>query len=330
MSVTPRPATMLVLVGLCGCWPAAPGGIGDDLDDSSTGAQDSACFDAVRNGDETDIDCGGPMCSGCLGEGRCNQDHDCGTGYCASGRCEYVASCRALLANGGAQDGVFWVDFDGQGPRAPLRVLCDQSTDGGGWTLAFKVNPATRDDVTERREALRDGFNPNLLLDAAMLPDRGLASHGTAALSDAVDADSWARVTLVAGADETQRATWFKRIASAYSLAQWFVDDPEPSPVCLQPMVDDSCTSGLITRVKGGSGLTLDATVLGGMSLVDHGFRADGELHLRLGAADIEESDGYPFASGICSATKDYDDNAWHDSQGGDGHWGNGILLWIR
>ncbi|MBW2461719.1 MAG: hypothetical protein JRH11_08730 [Deltaproteobacteria bacterium] len=37
-----------------------------------------------------------------------------------------------------AEDGVYLVDPDGSGPINPLRVLCDMTRDGGGWTLGIK------------------------------------------------------------------------------------------------------------------------------------------------------------------------------------------------
>jgi hypothetical protein len=35
------------------------------------------CEDGTKNGDETDIDCGGPTCSRCEGGKHCNSDNDC-------------------------------------------------------------------------------------------------------------------------------------------------------------------------------------------------------------------------------------------------------------
>jgi hypothetical protein len=40
-------------------------------------------------------------------------------------------------AAGAAVDGATWLDMDGDGPEAPLEAWCDQTTDGGGWTLVW-------------------------------------------------------------------------------------------------------------------------------------------------------------------------------------------------
>ncbi len=45
-------------------------------------------------------------------------------------------SCVQLLQQGNTSDGVYSIDPDGvSGPMAPVNVYCDQTTDGGGWTV---------------------------------------------------------------------------------------------------------------------------------------------------------------------------------------------------
>jgi hypothetical protein len=58
------------------------------------------CTDLIRNGDETDIDCGGGgMCGPCNVGDRCSQTSDCDQGTCDDGR------CRALPCANGVKDG---------------------------------------------------------------------------------------------------------------------------------------------------------------------------------------------------------------------------------
>jgi alpha-tubulin suppressor-like RCC1 family protein len=71
---------------------------------------DPWCADGVRNGSETDVDCGG-SCPKC-GPGRaCSQDSDCENDVCCSGTClvpfvEVAAGCGHTCAT--KQDGTVW------------------------------------------------------------------------------------------------------------------------------------------------------------------------------------------------------------------------------
>jgi hypothetical protein len=64
----------------------------------------ASCFDRVRDGDETDVDCGG-ACKACTGGRACAVAEDCVTGACDAG------TCRAPSCTDGVQDG-FETDVD--------------------------------------------------------------------------------------------------------------------------------------------------------------------------------------------------------------------------
>ncbi|MEZ4451093.1 MAG: DUF4215 domain-containing protein [Nannocystaceae bacterium] len=58
-------------------------------------------------------------------------DADGCTSACTSPR-----SCKEIKdAVPGAGDGVYTIDVDGMGGKAPFKVLCDMTTTGGGWTV---------------------------------------------------------------------------------------------------------------------------------------------------------------------------------------------------
>ncbi|HEX2573577.1 MAG TPA: hypothetical protein VH877_28770 [Polyangia bacterium] len=62
--------SLLLGLGACGK-PAAP-----------------TCTDAARNGNETDVDCGGGTCGACAANAACRANTDCQTGICGpTGRC---------------------------------------------------------------------------------------------------------------------------------------------------------------------------------------------------------------------------------------------------
>lgn len=49
-------------------------------------------------------------------------------------------SCKAILAaRPAAETGSYWIDPDGTGAIAPVKVACDMTTNGGGWTRVVNV-----------------------------------------------------------------------------------------------------------------------------------------------------------------------------------------------
>lgn len=47
----------------------------------------ATCNDAVLNGDETDVDCGGPVCAACRADMTCTAAPDCTSSVCRDGVC---------------------------------------------------------------------------------------------------------------------------------------------------------------------------------------------------------------------------------------------------
>lgn len=61
-------------------------------------------------------------------------------------------SCQEILTlDSASKDGIYTIDPDGTGPKLATDVLCDMTTDGGGWTVLVRLN--TNDGTT------RDYFN---------------------------------------------------------------------------------------------------------------------------------------------------------------------------
>lgn len=88
------------VAGQCFVQLCQPGYV--DLDgDPSNGCEFAlpTCFDGIRNGQETGVDCGGPECSPCVDGQSCGGGGDCQSGTCINGRC-IPASCV-----NGVQDG---------------------------------------------------------------------------------------------------------------------------------------------------------------------------------------------------------------------------------
>ncbi len=102
------------------------------------------CEDGVANGAESDVDCAGE-CAPCGSGQGCRGAVDCESEVCLEGVCGYRRSCREILEAGGAEgSGAYAIDTDADGEAEPFEVWCEMEADGGGWTLALKVDGARR------------------------------------------------------------------------------------------------------------------------------------------------------------------------------------------
>jgi len=98
------------------------------------------CTDKVKNGNETDIDCGGPTCPACPLGKKCVKQDDC-AGICKGSLCRWAASCKELLASKpSTKSGQYTLDPDGKGTASPaIKTQCDMSYASGGWTLYYST-----------------------------------------------------------------------------------------------------------------------------------------------------------------------------------------------
>ena len=94
---------------------------------------ENTCLDGIRSGTETDKDCGG-HCGACADDARCERGADCVSRWCRLGQCTVPPSCETIaIADAAAPNGVY--RLAPLGIDEPVDVLCDMTTDGGGWTL---------------------------------------------------------------------------------------------------------------------------------------------------------------------------------------------------
>ena len=63
----------------------------------------ASCTDQVKNGAETDVDCGGGTCPKCANKKQCGAATDCASGVCSAGLCA-AASCTDKVKNGAETD----------------------------------------------------------------------------------------------------------------------------------------------------------------------------------------------------------------------------------
>ncbi|MCB9737747.1 MAG: hypothetical protein H6747_00655 [Deltaproteobacteria bacterium] len=116
----------------------------------------SACDDGVKNGLESDVDCGGACATRCDLGATCGDDADCGKGTCFGGTCGYEPG--GLLGKGGAADTVAWTQVAGasDGLWAPADLAFSPEKQGQLWIVdrdrdAFLVVQDPGTDKSEKR-----------------------------------------------------------------------------------------------------------------------------------------------------------------------------------
>lgn len=78
----------------------------DGYDNNCNGAIDEncpSCDDSILNGEETDIDCGGPSCPDCGVGFDCSTNSDCTSGVCTNQTCQ-ASACSDGVQNGTETD----------------------------------------------------------------------------------------------------------------------------------------------------------------------------------------------------------------------------------
>src|SRR5262245_22651741 len=92
---------------------AADGGEADFGDPGGPDLWGDPCFDGERNGDETDVDCGGMRCAPCEDGKKCGHNYDCRSARCVAGACGPRVTCQDGVRNG------METDVDCGGPACP-------------------------------------------------------------------------------------------------------------------------------------------------------------------------------------------------------------------
>ena len=118
-----------------------------DADTCSNLCAAALCDDTIKNGGETDTDCGGADCPKCGAGEACAATGDCEASVCIASLCTVPRSCQEIKAGDPAlPSGQYTIDIDGPGIFAAMQVYCDQDTDGGGWTMVAKFSDGVAGD----------------------------------------------------------------------------------------------------------------------------------------------------------------------------------------
>ena len=134
-------------------------GTGHDTQSPETTGPAESCDDNLLNQDETDVDCGGMLCSPCAEGLDCLSDSDCATASCIAGTC-VEPSCSDAAANGNE------TDVDCGGPDCPAcadNLGCVEAgdCDSGVCTGGVCVPPGCGDNVLNGSETDIDCGGPS-------------------------------------------------------------------------------------------------------------------------------------------------------------------------
>lgn len=231
----------------------------------------------------------------------------------------YLQASGSYAYSGATGSGVYTVDPDGAaGSQLPLDVYCDMTSDGGGWMLM--VNAAR--NFTEKVLFKQATGNPAKLLNPAS-PQGEAGGFIGFNKWDANFPFSVAKITIIAGDNEQQRATVFKSIVKENVYA-WDVPggvETLPTVICKDPSLTNGCTNVGFDHKYPNKPNVSNMLILHGLFLSDFGYKVTSTMPVHISVST--------FTSGACSSTGNIDNNAWNDSFG-DGHWGNGMQFWFR
>jgi hypothetical protein len=138
-----------------GCGAAAGADLGittDAYQDASPSLPDSGntCRDGIRDGNETDVDCGGGTCRRCADGKQCQQSSDC-LGQCIGGVCEF-GYCFDRMLDGDESD----VDCGGHCSPCPIGRKCHVTSDCAAGAV-WPVICASGVCVDECSDGVKDG-----------------------------------------------------------------------------------------------------------------------------------------------------------------------------
>ena len=225
----------------------------------------------------------------------------------------YLQGGAGYTYTGATGSGIYAIDPDGPGAKPQVTAYCDMVTDGGGWMLLANYGRNGHQFyhfMTEGGEAA-----------VARNPQSLVARSGAIGLSrwEGAFGFNLARIEVIAGDNPNQVATFYKTVtyANMASWAQEKATEPNPTKTCTNLAMSANCTTQPFDHNY--MGVLHSTLMMHGVNLLSYGYPANADIPVH---GHLDGSSG-----GFCSVTVTAPE--WQDSWG-DGHWGNGLRIWLR
>jgi hypothetical protein len=269
--------------------------------------QAPTCTDTLKNGDESDVDCGGAKCPGCANGKACSVAGDCVSKACTSKTC----SVWQARYGDGNLDQMHAVKVDGSGNvffvaefAGTVDFGTQKLTSTGVDGVLVKLD-ANR-DVAWTRRASGGGAN-EYFFDLALTPTNDVVVSGRyeggGSLPPSCTLPGKSHAALVAKLDQAGNCLWAKGVGgpTALTIAYGVATDPTTGDVFIAGQVNGAVDLGTGSSVAGFGGADIFVAKLAGSdgkTLWARGFGTTGGEHA---IAIAVGKNGHPVVTGFFS-----------------------------
>lgn len=222
-------------------------------------------------------------------------------------------SCNDIITKGWASsDGAYTIGVDNDS----FSVYCDMRG-SDGWTLIAKSPGGDSSGPSITQDWFVNGYNQADITNTNYTYNGNKSAIGLSYI-EKMNHTGLVEVQFISE-DMTQNVSFYKTAINS-NMEHWFkTTEPTATTVCTDKEMTQQCESSAFEFWSGRYWLR-------GMDLTKHGFNIIDTV-----VQDIHYNFPSPttVSSTMCSVTGNLDNNAWRDSAV-DGHWGNGMVIYIK